>query len=185
MSNREPRSIAELEAQVKNILTGDQSVFGEAAKALDATVEEARPHNLRHRIETVIKVVEGKRTDVVLMHATMIDGKDNEQVVVHPMVAAYYDRRTTLRHLDTELARADRAADWERAAAVAEAAIQVLEQCDGNQPSATDLPKIETGRLGRARPELEKRLEEAYRNATQNLRLAAACAGAAGTAQPV
>ena len=74
MNNREPRSIEELEAQVKTILTGHQSAFEEAARALDATVEEARPHKLRHRIETGIKVVEGKGADTVLMHATMSDG---------------------------------------------------------------------------------------------------------------
>ena len=128
---------------------------------------------------------EGERADVVLMHATMSDGRNTQGVLVHPMVAAYYDPKTTMRALETELARADRVADWERAAAVAEAAIQVLDECDGQQPSATELPKIETGRLGRARPELEKRLGEAYRNVTHRLQIAAACAGAAQPGQPV
>ena len=185
MSKHEPRSIEKLEDRLKTILTGQERPFGEAVSAIDVVHDEAWPYTLQTGIDAVIKVVDGKRADVVLMHATMKHGTDRTQVVVHPLVAAYYDRKRTIEALAKELQRADRAADWDRAAAVAEATIQVLDQQIGNQPSATEIPRIETGRLGRARPEVEKRLSESYANTTQHVLSAAATAGAARLAGAV
>ncbi len=50
--------------------------------------------------------------------------------------------------------RADRQGDWDRAALVAETAIQVLDQRIGHWPAGSCLPAIPTGRLGRARPDV-------------------------------
>ena len=186
MASRTPRSIQDLETQLKQILEGDESAFAEGAGMIDALVAEASPHRLRYRIDSVIKVVEGKQSDIVLMHATMANERETEQVIVDPVVAGYYDRKKTMSRLEEELKRADLAGDWERATAVAEACIQVLEQRASYRQETTDLKGIETGRLERARPDVYKRLREAHSEASRQTRdLIAATAAASESADPI
>ena len=186
MGNRTPRSIQDLETQLKQILGGDESAFAEGAGMIDALVSEAAPHRLRYRIDSVIRVVEGRLKESVLVHATMADARESEQIIVHPVVAGYYDRKKTMSLLEEELKRADMAGDWERATAVAEACIQVLEQRASYRQETTDLKGIDTGRLERARPEVYKRLREAHSEASRQTRnLIAATAAASESADPV
>ena len=180
MSDQNPRSIEVLESRLEDILGGDASAFAEGAAQIHKLVEEAEPHRLRHKLDPVIKVVEGKRAEAVLIHAVLENGiDDSRSVIVHPQVAAYYNCTVTLKCLEEELERADRVADWERAAAVAEATIQVFEQQDGDRPSVTGMKGFGTGRLEGARPDLHKRLTQAYANATRHVRDAVEMAAAA------